>query len=407
MPAPLETLVAVETLVSYFKPIVSIKRKRCVAVQALSRIKQTREANPLSPKNLFELAGKEGLSVELDRLCRQKALQGFAKLKVYDPDLLLFLKFDGAVLNEGVLGSGVLLEAVRELGLSTGHIVIEINNSQVKNLELLLDFVKLYRSHGFLIAIDDLNQGSPNLNRMALLRPDIIILGRTMMDGMDKDFVRGEIFKAMAGLARRIGALVMADGLETETDVCMAMDLGIELLSGFYFSKPLEARDWDAAALQKAVDSCAGLDRGLFISRTQQSSGREKKRLDLMSKIARQLAQKGPDDMDYVLIGNLKEGTGIECLYVLDRFGWQVTHTVTDGSLSGRTRNSLFKPAPRGTNHSSKEYFHGTVDANRSHTITEPYISMASGNLCRTFSAMVKDRNGVDYVLCMDVIHEA
>ena len=77
MPSALREVLDSESLVSHFQPIVSVKKKRNVGAEALARARQGGMAVP--PLMLFQWAQQEGNMLELDRLCRKKALQGFSE----------------------------------------------------------------------------------------------------------------------------------------------------------------------------------------------------------------------------------------------------------------------------------------------------------------------------------------
>ena len=63
-----------------------------------------------------------------------------------------------------------------------------------------------------------------------------------------------------------------------------------------------------------------------------------------------------------------------------------------------------FRPAPKGTDHSLKEYYYVLIDVELQKYTTDPYVSLASGNLCRTISTCFRDAaNNRLYVLCVDV----
>lgn len=404
MPTDLAVLMPNDQLLSFFQPVVSIKRKRCVAAQSIVRIRELGNTEPQSPMGLFRHARESGLMLELDRRCRLLALANFASLRDRDPDLLLFMKFHGSVLDlDGVLGSGWIDDSVRELGLEPGGIVIEIDDSPVESIDALRTFAERCRSQGFLIAVDDPDDGNSNLKRLAVLKPDIIRLGRALVQGVDKDHVQGEIVRSLTHLAQRIGALVVADWLETEEEVSACMELGVDLFKGPFISPALPIERWSTRAALRAMEKAASL----FQSSTALSEkAKEEEVLQhraMQQAISLSLSRCQPEDFDYKLRGQTFKDGKVECMYVLDKAGWQITDSVTFFNLRSRTRGTLFKPAPKGTDHSYKDYFCGLMESGHVRHTTEPYISMASGNLCRTLSCRVKGANGKDYVLCIDV----
>ena len=64
----------------------------------------------------------------------------------------------------------------------------------------------------------------------------------------------------------------------------------------------------------------------------------------------------------------------------------------------------MFRPARKGTDHSLKEYYYVLIDVELQKYTTDPYVSLASGNLCRTISTCFRDAaQNRTFVLCVDV----
>jgi EAL domain-containing protein (putative c-di-GMP-specific phosphodiesterase class I) len=401
MPSALREVLDSESLVSHFQPIVSVKKKRNVGAEALARARQGGMAVP--PLMLFQWAQQEGNMLELDRLCRKKALQGFSEIAKSDPDLMLFLNFEVSILDEGVLGSGNLIKIVQELGIKPENVVIEINESRVAELSELQAFVVHHKAHGFLIALDDLGTGHSNLQRLATLKPDILKLDRSLIQGLGGDFFKKEIFKSLVSLAHNIGALVLAEGVETESEVSTSLGLGADLFQGFYFSRPVQASEWRPAGVKDVIERCAARNKDAIVRDMLRRRDESAKHHGLLMDLVKTLTGMAADAFDRTLSASVLRARDLECLYVVDASGIQVTRTVTMQYMRGRTRGLLFQPALPGTDHSMKDYYYGLVDAGLNRFITEPYVSLASGNLCRTLSCLFKGAEGKNYVLCMDV----
>jgi hypothetical protein len=64
----------------------------------------------------------------------------------------------------------------------------------------------------------------------------------------------------------------------------------------------------------------------------------------------------------------------------------------------------MFYPAPKGADHSLKEYYYILMDVELQKFTTDPYVSLATGNVCRTLSTAFRDAsNNRMYILCIDV----
>jgi EAL domain-containing protein (putative c-di-GMP-specific phosphodiesterase class I) len=391
-----------QSLSAHFQPIISVKKKRSVGAEGLARGRDPLSGRPISPLDLFRAAKKQGRLLELDRLCRRRALEGFVPLHGKDPELLLFINFESSVLDGGVLGSGAFSAQVRELGLTPENVVIEINESQVRSMELLRAFVDRHRAQGYLIALDDLGAGHSNLQRLALLKPDILKLDRSLIQNLGSDFFKQEIFKSLVGLGRNLGALVLAEGVETEDEVAACLNFGADLFQGYYFARPCAPEAWDLRGAMDGVAHMALRHKDAIVRQMLRRRDEADKRRGLLTEIAQKLSQGGAGDFDRLLGGAALDVPDLECLYVLDRQGLQLSQTSTFHFPRGR--GHLFQPALPGTDHSMKDYYYGLTDAGLSRFITDPYVSLASGNLCRTLSCFFKDSGGKEHILCMDVL---
>ncbi len=99
---------------------------------------------------------------------------------------------------------------------------------------------------------------------------------------------------------------------------------------------------------------------------------------------------------------SVKNYKDIECIYVLNEHGIQIGETVCGFDLDFAD-NNLFHPSKAETDHSLKEYFYYINSLNLSTYYTDPYISLATGILCRTMARKFSCRDK-NYVLCIDFI---
>ena len=87
--------------------------------------------------------------------------------------------------------------------------------------------------------------------------------------------------------------------------------------------------------------------------------------------------------------------------------GQQITGTICNPMLPVSNKGAMFRPAPRGADHSLKEYYYVLLDVELHKYTTDPYISLATGNLCRTISTCFRESHqNKMYILCIDVLCE-
>ncbi len=111
-----------------FHSLVSIKRRALLGVEALTRC--TAPGEDIPPQGLFRMAQEAGCLLELDRLCRRKALEAFAPIHAKNRGFLLSLNVDGHAIDADVARSGSLLHAVKDCGVNPNNVLIEIVESR-------------------------------------------------------------------------------------------------------------------------------------------------------------------------------------------------------------------------------------------------------------------------------------
>ncbi len=388
----LDHLLRNEALDVHFQPILSLKQKAIVGLEALAR------PHTMNVCELFRQATEADRLLEVDRLCRRKAMENYSHLhRTNEVRPLLFFNFETSILDDGIVGSGAVLAAAQNAGLKTSEIVIEVNESKVTDIHALVRFVEHHRKLGFLIALDDLGAGHSNLSRIVQLRPDIIKLDRSLIDGIDHDFVKQETMRSLVSLCKHIGSLALAEGVETSAEVDTCAALGAELFQGFYFGRPRPLESEETELPQRAREASERLRKGAIQSMYARRL-EEQHAHDLLEKARRALLRSTPTQFDAVLATLVRRDPSIEACYLLNQDGLQISDTHM-GSENVAPGSHLFAPAQRGTDHSSKEYFFSVLEEGVDRHITDTYISMATGGLCRTLSIACCER----FVLCIDL----
>lgn len=388
-----------QQIVTYFQPIVSVKNRSIIGLEALSR-GAPEISSLVPPKLLFEQASLLGMTIELDRLCRDTALTAFQPVTVKHPDLFLFLNFDATIIDKGVVGSGYLRNSVEKRQLHTSNIVIEISESTIQDVELLEKFIQMYKSYGFLFALDDIGIGSSNLDRILLTKPDILKIDRCLVNGIDHDYYKQELFCSIVNIAKKVGALVVAEGVETEAEAIVCCEIGADLLQGFYFAKPQPASHPILPDIYtQAIDSVNKLFKHYRAAKISDAVQTQQSYKTIAHKLADELANTPPDLFEEKL-KRLAHYPNLEYVYILARNGIQISNSVCDSCTFPGSKKRLFNAAQKGTDQSLKDYYL-YLHSGLTEFITEPYISYASGNLCVTVSMLFTAANQ-QFILCAD-----
>jgi len=232
----LQKIIIEESVHTFFQPIVDLKNLTIIGYEALSRgPKETEFFNPLM---LFLVASECGLSFELDRLCRHKALESSRKIKT---NKKIFINTLSMTIHDTEFRGAYLKELLKDLKLKPENVVFEISEKlAIDNYALFRKSLKDYTDLGIVHAGDDFGTGHSGLERIMELHPGYLKIDISFTRDIDNSFMKQEIVKALVSLAESIGSEVVAEGIETKKEYEKLKELNVKYGQGFLFGKPSE-----------------------------------------------------------------------------------------------------------------------------------------------------------------------
>lgn len=183
-------------------------------------------------------------SVELDRfivrliLARAGEIQATRAVEGQPPFRFSINLTPASLLDEGFEAKAFAATIV-EAGLSPRQVTVECTEQQaVSDVGPLVRRVKALRRAGFGFAIDDAGAGYASFTLIAALRPSIIKIDREIAYGIARDDAKQALVEAFVSFGRRIGARLVAEGIERRADLAMLTALGVQLGQGFLIGRP-------------------------------------------------------------------------------------------------------------------------------------------------------------------------
>lgn len=397
----LSKIIEEESIEVHYQPVVSIVKKSTIGLEGLSR--GIFENELIDPLPLFKKASKDKKSILLDRICREKAIENFSEIHSKHKDLLLFLNIDCSTMTDETVGSGFLINLVNKYNVKPGNVVLEFVESKVNNVQALTQFIDTYRNYGFLIALDDIGSGRSNLDRIAIVRPDIIKIDIAIVKEIHLDYYKQEVFKSLVSLSKTLGAIVVAEGIETEEEAMKAIELGADMLQGYYFATPQKISGSMIKAFNQPIRKVASHYSTYLAEKISLQKIKSKEYGEVIKDVLNEISRVDERRFDYKLLEIINKYKILECVYILNPEGIQVTDTVSAYGNYSKHKNLIFKPAKRGEDHSLKKYYYFLKNMKVSKYLTEPYISNATGNLCMTMSCVFKSIDNKKFILCADL----
>ena len=219
---------------SVYQPIVSLADRSVVAHEGLLRgVVDERE---VGGGDLFFVAEQAGWLHRLDRIGRESAISGAAP---WLGEADLFVNFDPRSIYRPQVCLASTERVVHDAGISPSQLVFEVVESHaVADRGHLVSILEHYRSLGWRVALDDVGAGWSSLSLLAAVRPDVVKLDKRLVQELPDDGVR-TVLRAVTELAHQLGAVVVAEGVETERLAEEVAGLGADLGQGWLFGRPV------------------------------------------------------------------------------------------------------------------------------------------------------------------------
>lgn len=141
-------------------------------------------------------------------------------------------------------------------GLDPDKLKLEVTESAyTENADQLIRVVADLHTKGYTIEMDDFGTGYSSLSMFSSMPIDVIKMDRTFVKNIEHNEKDTHLVALILGLAKNMGITVVAEGVETESQMLLLKKLGCELVQGYYFSKPLHPSDFEKLIIRER-DSC-------------------------------------------------------------------------------------------------------------------------------------------------------
>jgi EAL domain-containing protein (putative c-di-GMP-specific phosphodiesterase class I) len=224
-------------LYSAYQPLVRADDGRTISYEALLRARKANGDN-VSPADAFAVPDTPAAIIHFDRLCRMVHTVNFVHFGGRQGDLFLNVDFRHVLSIEAGDHGRAFEKLLRQFGLSSAQIVIEVIESRIDDLDLLEEAIVAYRKRGFRVAIDDFGAQQSNFDRLWRLSPDIVKIDRSLVVEASRNPRARRVLPKIVDIIHELGASVVCEGIETSLQDALARDSGADLLQGFLYGKP-------------------------------------------------------------------------------------------------------------------------------------------------------------------------
>jgi diguanylate cyclase (GGDEF)-like protein len=216
---------------------------RTVGVEAL--VRWNRGGRSVSPGHFIPVAEESGLIVPIGNYVLKEAGEILKKWR-NDPDkreLRLSVNISPRQFEEESFVERIE-EVVRFYGIDPGKLRLEITeNLLMHNIEEGLAKITELKELGVSLSIDDFGTGFSSMMYLKRLPVDELKIDRSFVDDVDSNESDRIIVETIASLGRRFGLEVIAEGVETESQLALLRKLGIRYIQGYLFGRPVRLEE--------------------------------------------------------------------------------------------------------------------------------------------------------------------
>lgn len=216
----------------YYQPIVSAVTGKIRALEALMHVEMSMLK---SPEDVLRLAKEEKCLHDLERITFFCAAEGYCRLRANGKvrgDELLFVN---SIASEYMTDEECREFRQRYLDIRS-QLVLEITEQELLSKEAL----ERKTSKGFLgaVALDDYGSGYNSEKSLLALSPKYIKVDMVIIRDIDTDIDKQQIVANIVKYAHQRGMYIVAEGVETAEELKKVLELEVDLLQGYYLSRP-------------------------------------------------------------------------------------------------------------------------------------------------------------------------
>ena len=222
-----------------WQPIIDSKTGKVVHYEALLRL-FGEDGKISSAGTLIPIAERMGFVPMIDKLVLGKVVEELRR----DKDVILALNVSNLTTQDHSYYAllAKLIEETPEVG---PRLIIELTETAIHgDLKHMARFCAEVQALGCLVALDDFGAGYTSFRQLKALSVDMVKIDgafiRDLTDNADSRF----FVKTLLDFTRGFGLQSVAEFVENGEIAKMLMELGVDMLQGYYFSKPLNHRPW-------------------------------------------------------------------------------------------------------------------------------------------------------------------
>ncbi|WP_064092007.1 putative bifunctional diguanylate cyclase/phosphodiesterase [Rossellomorea aquimaris] len=222
----------------YYQPQVSLKSNEVVGVEALVRWNHPVKGL-IPPGDFIPLAEETGLIIPLGEQVLRKACEQLKKWLGQGHELRVSVNVSSRQFHNDEF-VGIVKQTIENTNIPPHFLEIEITESTtMHNVHRALKKLNDLRNLGVSIAIDDFGIEYSSLSYLQKYSIQTLKIDRSFIMGIDDNTSNKAIISAILAMAKHLGLSIVAEGVETESQLEWLTSIQCEYVQGYFYSKPV------------------------------------------------------------------------------------------------------------------------------------------------------------------------
>lgn len=237
-----------------YQPIYAPAAKAFNSAEALVRLKTNEETGFVSPDEFIPIAERRGIVDRIDEIVLNKVCDFAARERLWEKGVAYIeVNLSGAQASDPVLVD-TYAAILERYGVPARFLNFEITETcAVEAGETTQNNMRRFEQMGCSFSIDDFGTGYSNLAQLSKMTYDLMKIDKGLIwdsfsEGGAHTFV---VLSSVVSMAKKLGKGLVAEGVETQAQAEKLIDMGVDHLQGYFYSKPIPEEQYLAFLKQK------------------------------------------------------------------------------------------------------------------------------------------------------------
>jgi len=227
----------------WFQPKIHLRTGQVMGAEVLVRWCRL-DSDPLPPDRFLTTVTENGMMRLLTLAVAATSANFLGKLASRGKDFTLSLNVCPTLLDDPDF-AGALAQTLVGAGAKPQEVVLEITESAAaRNQGAALENLARLRMRGFDLSIDDFGTGHSSLAKLVRTPFSELKIDREFVSRLTSEPTARTLVESMVAIARRLGLRTVAEGIETEQQREILVDLNCDMGQGYLFAKAMPAAEW-------------------------------------------------------------------------------------------------------------------------------------------------------------------